>query len=102
MRKSIVTVLAAALAGLTAFPVAAEEASLSVSYADLDLTKPAGTQVLEARVDKALDKVCANPDLRELKAAKEFEACKAEGRDAAMEQLSLRNPFDGIALASAF
>lgn len=109
MRKSILTVTAAALAVTLAAGADAEapavptgEATIAVPYADLDLTKPAGTAVLDARIDRALDKVCAKPDLRLLKATREFEACTSTAKDAAMEQLSLANPFDGLALASLF
>ncbi|MEO6041976.1 MAG: UrcA family protein [Croceibacterium sp.] len=104
MRHALAAV-ALALAALSAVPAAAagaEDTAVVVSYADLDLTKPAGTQALQARIDKALDKVCDKPDIRDLKAMQSFEACQAEGRDAAMQQLSLANPFDGIELASAF
>ena len=39
---------------------------------------------------------------RDLKAGREWKACHAEARDAAMEQLSLSNPFDAVELASNF
>lgn len=107
MRKPIFAALAAvfAMTGTAALaegPAPVETTSVTVTYADLDLTRPAGTEALEARIDRAVDKVCAKPDMRELKAVQAFEACQAKSRDAAMEQLSLANPFEGIALASAF
>ena len=106
MRKPIVNVLAAlTLSAAFAVPaVAAEEetASVEVKTSDLDLTTPAGTKTLEARIDNALDRVCARPDVRNIKAMQAFQACQAEARDAAMQQLSLSNPFDGVELASFF
>jgi UrcA family protein len=104
MRKSVIAVLAAlAFMPTPAFAASAlEEASVAVKYADLDLTSPAGAETLDARVGNAVDKVCAKPDIREIKAMRAFEACQAEARDAAMEQLSVANPFDGIELASNF
>ena len=84
----------------TPAPVVA--ASVTVDYADLDLTSPTGAATLDARVENAAEKVCVRPDLRDLKGMQAFETCTAEARDAAMEQLSVANPFDGIELASAF
>jgi UrcA family protein len=103
MRMPINLVLAA-LAVAVADPAVASAAdvSVAVSYADLDLAKPAGTQALQSRIDRALDKVCAKPDIREIKAMQDYEACQAKARGEAMSKLSLANPFDGIELASAF
>ncbi|MEO6151536.1 MAG: UrcA family protein [Croceibacterium sp.] len=109
MRMQFITVLTAFAAAAFAVGAHAETAayetetsSVTIAYGDLDLTKPAGTEILEARIDRAVEKVCAKPDLRQLKANQEFEACQAKAHDAAMEQLSLTNPFEGVALASAF
>src|SRR5512139_1391315 len=72
MRKSIVTVLAAvSLAGMIASPAAAEDVSVVVSYADLNLAAPAGTAALDRRIEAATDKVCEKPSLRDLKAMAE-------------------------------
>ena len=106
MRKSIV-ITALALSGAFAMPAAAEVtpaevASVEVQVGDLDLTSPADAAVLENRIGSAAEKVCAKPDVRSVKAMQAFEVCQAEARDAAMEQLSVANPFDGIELASNF
>ena len=107
MRKSIVTVLAAlALSGLGAAPAAAtaaeEEVSVSVEFADLDLTTPAGATALDRRIDAAVEEVCAKPDIRNLKAMTAWEECKADARIGALDQLSIFSPYEGIELASVF
>ena len=107
MRKSIVTVLAAlALSGLGAAPAAAtvaeEEVSVSVDFADLDLTTPAGATALDRRIDAAVEEVCAKPDIRNLKAMTAWEECKADARIGALDQLSIFSPYEGIELASVF
>jgi UrcA family protein len=107
MSKLNLTVVAAALMGAMAVPAAAEapdtlESSVTVPYGDLDLTSPSDAKVLETRVENAAEKVCARPDVRNLKANQAFEVCKTDARDRAMEQLSLTNPFENLALASLF
>jgi len=102
MRKSVVTVLAAALAGATPAFAADETVSVTVPYADLDIADPAGAEALSDRIDSAAEKVCSRPDLRNLKAMVAFEECKAAAMADAMEQLSLVNPYADVALASRF
>jgi UrcA family protein len=106
MRKSIV-IAALTLSSAFAQPVVAEVApaevaTVEVKVADLDLTSAAGAEVLENRIEDAAEKVCAKPDVRNLKAMQAFELCQAGAVDAAFEQLSVANPFDGIELASNF
>lgn len=104
MRKSIVTVLAAvSFAGMIASPAAAaEDVSVVVSYADLNLSAPAGTAALDRRIEAAADKVCERPSVRELKAMAEWDACKAGAKAGALEQLSILEPYESFALASVF
>ena len=104
MRKSIVTVLAAALAGGLATPaVAADEpVSVTVAFADLDVADPAGADALTRRIDAAVDRVCSRPDMRNLKAMVAWEECKAAAIAGAMEQLSLVAPYAEVELASRF
>lgn len=105
MRKSIVTVLAAAAlaGGLTTPAFAADEAvSVTVPYGDLDVADPAGADALTQRIDSAAEKVCHRPDLRNLKAMVAFEECKADALAGAMEQLSLANPYSDVEFASRF
>lgn len=104
MRKSIITSLVVALsvAGITVTPAAAEEVSVAISFADLDLSSPDGTAALEQRIDSAVRKVCSKPDLRLLKEMVAWEECKAAAKATAFEQLSILEPFDSIDLASSF
>ncbi len=94
MRNAIVTVLAAAAAD--------ETVTVTVPYADLDVADPAGADALTQRIDAAVDKVCARPDIRDLKAMVAWEECKAAAHAGALEQLSLTNPYADLALASVF
>jgi len=101
MRKSLLTPLAAlAVAGFAAPAAAADEPKVTVPYADLNLATPAGTAALEARIDAAVREVCGKPYLRDLKAMTAWEECKATARIGAMEQLSVIEPYEGLALAS--
>ena len=103
MRKSIVVL--AALAVMVATPAAAvepEAVMVEVPYADLDLSAPAGAATLDARIDAAVEEVCARPDIRNLKAMTAWEACKESARLGAMEQLSVLAPYEAMALAGVF
>ena len=105
MRKSIVTVLAAAtLAGGFATPAFAAEQTVSVvvPYGDLDVAELAGADALTQRIDAAAEKVCQRPDIRDLKAMVAWEACKTDALAGAMEQLSLVQPYADIDFASRF
>ena len=105
MRKSIVTILAAAaFAGGLATPAVAAEATVSVTvpYADLDVADPAGADALTQRIDSAVEKVCHRPDIRNLKGMVAWEECKADALAGAMEQLSLATPYADVELASRF
>ena len=104
MRKSTVTVLAAALIGGFATPAFAadETVSVVVPYGDLDVADPAGADTLTQRIDAAAEKVCDRPDMRDLKAMVAFEECKADALAGAMEQLSLNQPYAEIEFASRF
>ena len=102
MRKSIVTVLAAFAAASLAAPAAAEEVSVIVSYADLDLSSPAGSAAFDARIAAAIKEVCARPDVRDLKARTAWQECKAAARASAKEQISMLEPYESLALTSLF
>ena len=60
--KTIIAMTTAALLTLAAGQAAAQDAQAapkaSVSYADLDLSRPAGRSVLERRISVAIDRVC--------------------------------------------
>jgi UrcA family protein len=102
MRKSILTVFAAlSVTGLTAAPaIAAEAATVTVPYADLNLASPAGAAALDQRIDTAVAAVCEKPALRDLKAMVAWEECKAAAKAGALEQLSILDSYATLALAT--
>lgn len=87
MRKSVVTVLAALTASI-AVPASAREASVIVTFGDLDLTDPAGRAVLDGRIAAAVEEVCAKTEPRILRGKAAWEECKAKSLADAMEQLA--------------
>lgn len=112
MRKSIVTVLAAlAFTGMVATPAAADEVAAPVEaetvtvvvpYGDLDLSAPTGSAVLDKRIEAAASDVCEKPDIRDVKSMAAWEQCKATAKASALEQLSILEPYESLALASLF
>ena len=102
MRKSIVTLFAVPIVALLAAPAAARERSIIVSYADLDLTTPAGAAELDRRIEAAAEKVCVKPHLLDLRAMTAWEECKVATIAHAEDQLSATEPFENLALASVF
>ena len=100
MRKSIITVLAALTVSVAA-PAAAEEASVTVAFGDLDLTDPAGVATLESRIAAAVEEVCAVVEPRRLRGKVAWESCKAASLADAMKQLSAIKPSAEVALAAA-
>lgn len=92
---AITAALAASLFAVA--PAAAEEVLVDVSYGDLDVTTPAGAEVLGKRITAQAETACARPDIRNLKAMLAFEQCKTDVVSSASEQLAAR----GVTLASA-
>jgi len=108
MRISIVTVLAA-LAVSAAVPAAAETAadpiesfSVTVGVGDLDVATPAGAAALDKRVEAAASDACRKPDIRQLKLMEAWEECKSAAKARALEQISILEPYESLALASLF
>jgi len=107
MRKSL-TVLAAlaAFAGVAAPAVAnevaapAETVSVAVEFGDLDL--PADAAKLDKRVDTAAGEVCGRPEIRSVSQMAAWEECKAEAKAEALDQISVLEPYQSLALASLF
>lgn len=111
MRKSVVTVLAAPLAVIGAFGVAApaaataaqaETTSVAVAYGDLDVSSPAGAAALDKRIEAAASEVCEKPDIRSVRQMAAWEECKATAKAGALEQISVLEPYQSFALASVF
>ena len=68
---------AATLSALHTTAHAADDAlpSRRVSYADLDISKPAGAKVLYRRIEAAAEQVCGNEGRRNLSAMTRNRAC---------------------------
>lgn len=102
MRKSVIAFAALFAASTIAAPAAANEVSVSVSFADLNLTAPAGAAVLKQRIDAAADRVCARPHIRDLKGMATWETCRTSARAEAVERLSALQASKGLVLATLF
>jgi UrcA family protein len=65
--------------------------TVRISYADLDLSKPAGVEVLMRRVSQAVDKICGSrPRLSQIAANVRFEVCRDDTTKRAIT--SIDNP----------
>ena len=82
MIKTITALGAAALAAFAfAAPAAASpagEESVAVSYAGLDLSKPADAALLDVRLRAAAREVCGTADARNLSLSAQADACQKE------------------------
>lgn len=101
--KTLIAVTAAALFCTTA-PALAQSASdaptTRVSYADLDLSRSNGRDVLERRIGNAIKRVCpTNPLPGELQKGKNHRACQRAAWTGARQQLAAI--YDGRQLADA-
>jgi len=89
--NTVIAIAAATLAILAAGQAAAQTDApmkASVSYSDLDLSKPTGREVLEHRIDQAVSKVCAeDPGVLELKRTSLYRKCREEAWAGAKQQL---------------
>jgi UrcA family protein len=92
------SLIAVALLGAAAVPAFAQQDAdvlqRAVSYADLDLTSPAGVAAFDRRIDAAVTQVCGRADLRDMAAWSERKQCRAKAR-------SQIQPVRDAALASA-
>ena len=106
--KSTLPAIAFALAALSIVPshAIARDAgpTQQVSYADLDLTNPAGVEMLDRRLDRAVKRVCGNPGRFPLTENRRNEKCHEDTwnniesqRQVAIARASERR--DGIGLA---
>lgn len=106
MRKTISAALAALAAIGYAGGALAEETTVFVPYADLDLSSTAGHATLERRIDAAVASVCGEADIRSVRSSNAVAQCKADARAKALEQVSppvaFANPYEGLELASIF
>ncbi len=77
-------------------PSDGEVKSEVVSYADLDLSAPAGTSTLLRRIRGAVRNVCSpEPIAVELRDGADYSACRQEAMDRALDQVDLPQVTDG-------
>lgn len=92
MKKSFLVVLAAVAlptAASAAVPQAeVEVVSVDVAYSDLALDKNAGAETLTRRVNAAVQAVCARPDMRNLKAMRNWQECREAAVNSAKAQVT--------------
>ena len=88
MKKVAVAALAVLLLAGTAQAAEPEAVSVVVSYDDLNLETSAGKAALDARIDAAVDDVCAKPStMRDLKAMSAWSECRKSAAASAVEQV---------------
>lgn len=75
------------LVGTTALAAPSAERTISVSYADLDVTTPAGRAALERRVAAAAKQVCANDGLIDPRARLLASQCRATASTRALTKV---------------
>lgn len=80
MRKFVVPAFAALSLAAAAQPASAEQVTVKVAYADLDLTTATGVATLEIRLAGAIRAACERPDTRELKAMQAWSDCVADAK----------------------
>lgn len=68
---------------------AAAQSNVAVRYNDLDLTKTAGRDVLERRLDRAVRNVCGDRPSRNLTMMAGYKACIADARASYQNQVEL-------------
>lgn len=62
--------------------------SVTVSYADLDVTTDAGAATLHGRIDAGVKEVCSRPSLRELKAVAAWQKCRTDALQSAADRIA--------------
>jgi len=85
----MVAALALPSATLMAAPVEEAAQTASVSYADLDLSGPAGAAALKARVRAAARSVCGDEDTRDLRIRSRIESCRTAALTQAAPQIEV-------------
>ena len=87
-KLAIASAVAVALSSIAAAPVAAQDARIAISYADLDLNTTTGAQALGERLEAGVKAVCDRPDIRDLRSMAAWEQCKDAAMTSANEQLA--------------
>lgn len=68
---------------------AAAQGDVAVSYADLDLTKAAGRDMLDRRLDRAVRSVCGSRPLRDIGRMASHRNCVADARASYQGQVAI-------------
>jgi|GEM_PF-3083707 len=85
---AIKAAVAASLSVLAIAPAAAQEVTATVQYGDIDTASADGVQELTQRLETGVNTVCDRPDMRNLKAMSDWQACKSSALSSAVEQLN--------------
>jgi UrcA family protein len=86
----LVRIVLPALALGLAAPAFAEPVSVAVPYGDLDLTKPAGREALDTRLDRAARQICGGAaPARVLSEVRAYRACLDQARAGYQDQVQL-------------
>ena len=76
IRSLIPIILVASVAAVS--PARAESDTQVVSYADLDLTSPAGQAALDRRLNAAIRQVCGRPFPIDLQTHRQVQQCRSQ------------------------
>jgi len=88
MFKLFIPALAALSLAATAQAEKFDRVSVTVSYADLDLTSDAGAATLQRRLEAAADKACSRAWISESKSSAGRKACRTEALQGAAKQVA--------------
>lgn len=91
MIKSLMAASAAMAVAFTAVPASAD--TVKINYADLNLSTPAGRDVLERRIHSAARKLCGYRALRTGTriVTADMQRCLAKAKDGAKQQMAAAN-----------
>jgi UrcA family protein len=88
MNKLITSTLVALSLGASTTPAFAETASVTVAYADLDLSAPGGIATLKGRIEAATKRICGSADIRNMHDVADQQRCMREVNNAADKQIA--------------
>ena len=98
MFKLFIPALAALSLATTARAEKFDRVSVTVPYADLDLTSDAGAATLQKRLEAAADKACSRAWISESRSSAGRKTCRAEAlRDAAKQVADAKLPVRFVA-----
>jgi len=89
MNWLITSTVAALSLGTFATPALAESATVTIPYADLDLSSAKGMATLGGRIEAAAKRICGSADIRDMHDVSDQQRCMREAKDAAGKQVAL-------------